>query len=483
MIKSCAAIVIAAKHGELTKVKDASGIAYTVGTLRCKFEFRTTDWDYTTRTAVFCKGNVATNPKVVDTAIGVLLDGVDECAVPPEVLLPDEKYFSVGVWGVTNSGLRIVSAWLVFNIKNGCYVDSAESFQPTPSTYEQIMMAINAKSPIDHKHDEYVTDQDLENKHYVTETSLEDAIKDFVSNEKIPDSLSDLKEDETHRTVTDAEKQTWNNKVDKINGYSLMPNAEITRLANVVNYDDTQVKGDIAKKADATTMTTELNKKVDKVPGKSLSTNDFTDAYKEKLDNLNDIIGGSITNETDPTVPAWAKEPTKPTYTANEVGAEAIGAVSTHNTSVESHNDIRILIQNLTNRLNALADSDDVTLDQMSEVVAYIKNNATLIASITTNKVNVSDIVDNVTTNVANKPLSAAQGVALKALIDNLNTTKLDASSLAEVINTALAQAKLSGEFDGKDGYAPVRGIDYWTDADKEEMKAYIDESILGGKW
>ena len=30
---------------------------------------------------------------------------------------------------------------------------------------------------------------------------------------------------------------------------------------------------------------------------------------------------GFITNETDPTVPAWAKEPTKPTYTAEEVGA------------------------------------------------------------------------------------------------------------------------------------------------------------------
>ena len=48
MINSCAAIVIAAKHGELIKVKDASGIAYTVGTLRCKFDFRTTDWNYTT---------------------------------------------------------------------------------------------------------------------------------------------------------------------------------------------------------------------------------------------------------------------------------------------------------------------------------------------------------------------------------------------------------------------------------------------------
>ena len=30
---------------------------------------------------------------------------------------------------------------------------------------------------------------------------------------------------------------------------------------------------------------------------------------------------GAISNETDPTVPAWAKQPTKPTYTAAEVGA------------------------------------------------------------------------------------------------------------------------------------------------------------------
>jgi chromosome segregation ATPase len=40
------------------------------------------------------------------------------------------------------------------------------------------------------------------------------------------------------------------------------------------------------------------------------------------------------------------------------------------------------------------------------------------IKEITTSKVNVSDIINNLTSNVTNKPLSAAQGVALKALID-----------------------------------------------------------------
>ena len=38
---------------------------------------------------------------------------------------------------------------------------------------------------------------------------------------------------------------------------------------------------------------------------------------------------------------------------------------------------------------------------------------------ITTGKVSVSDIVDNLTTNATNKPLSAAQGVVLKSLADN----------------------------------------------------------------
>ena len=93
-------------------------------------------------------------------------------------------------------------------------------------------------------------------------------------------------------------------------------------------------------------------------------------------------------------------------------------AVTNHALSNTAHSDIRDLITGLTDRLNVLADSDDTTLDQLSEIVAYIKSNKSLIDAITTEKVSVSDIVDNLTTNDANKPLSAAQGVALKALIN-----------------------------------------------------------------
>ena len=158
--------------------------------------------------------------------------------------------------------------------------------------------------------------------------------------------------------------------------------------------------------------------------------------------------GNYLTSETDPTVPQWAKNPIKPSYTATEVGADASGTadtkVSEHNVSAEAHNDIRLLVRGLTDRLNTLADSDDDTLDQMSEIVAYIKSNKTLIDAITTQKVSVADIVDNLTTNVSNKPLSAAQGVALKALIDGITIPETLPNPHKLIFSGAV-----TGEYDG----------------------------------
>lgn len=42
---------------------------------------------------------------------------------------------------------------------------------------------------------------------------------------------------------------------------------------------------------------------------------------KNLEENSTEVPGGGIVQETDPTVPAWAKQPEKPTYTAAEVGA------------------------------------------------------------------------------------------------------------------------------------------------------------------
>lgn len=94
--------------------------------------------------------------------------------------------------------------------------------------------------------------------------------------------------------------------------------------------------------------------------------------------------------------------------------------ISDHNTSNAAHNDIRVLITDLTTKLNNFLDVDDTTTDQLSEVITLINNNKGTLESLTTNKVNVSDIVDNLTTASKNKVLSANQGVTIKALIDAL---------------------------------------------------------------
>ena len=207
---------------------------------------------------------------------------------------------------------------------------------------------------------------------------------------------------------------------------------------------------------------------------------------KETGDAIRSLSEEMLTEESDPTVPAWAKAAQKPSYTASEVGADPSGTaasrVSAHNTGTDTHSDIRLLISGLTDRLNALSDSDDTTLDQLSEVVAYIKSNRSLIEAITTSKVSVADIIDNLTTNVANKPLSAAQGVVIKTLIDALRNDKLDAAELNNAVNTALAQAKASGEFDGADGksayqYAVEGG---YTKTEAEFAEKMAQEQLTG---
>lgn len=92
--------------------------------------------------------------------------------------------------------------------------------------------------------------------------------------------------------------------------------------------------------------------------------------------------------------------------------------ITAHNTDNEAHNDIRNALSNLSTQVNQFLDVDDATKDQLSEVLALIDNNKGTLDSLTTSKVNVSDIVDNLTTADTKKVLSANQGVAIQAQIN-----------------------------------------------------------------
>lgn len=282
---------------------------------------------------------------------------------------------------------------------------------------------------------------------------------------KPPDFVLDPTDTVTYKTASDliTDMQTAKSEEAKrVTAETLRATAETERSSSETvrkSSEAERVKAESlrtsAEQARITAETERANAESDRASAEQLRAAEeterarFYEGFNSELNKLKDDLssqdariktleegGGVALNETDPTVPDWAKQPNKPTYTASEVGARpdtwmpsasdvgadpsgtATSAVSQHNTANDSHNDIRQLIAGLTTRLNALADSDDTTLDQMSEIVAYIKSNRSLIESVTTNKVNVADIIDNLTTNVSNKPLSASQGVALKALID-----------------------------------------------------------------
>ncbi len=94
---------------------------------------------------------------------------------------------------------------------------------------------------------EYVTEIELSEKGYATES--------FVTNKIAEAELSGGEVDLSGL----ATKDELNAKVDKIKGKSLVDDTEITRLASITNYDDTEIKSQINSKADKTAIPTKVS--------------------------------------------------------------------------------------------------------------------------------------------------------------------------------------------------------------------------------
>lgn len=120
-----------------------------------------------------------------------------------------------------------------------------------------------------------------------------------------------------------------------------------------------------------------------------------------------------------PKVPAWALNDTKPKYTASEVGAEekgiAASRVSAHDSNANAHADIRNIINNVVNMFNSY-----VTQEQFQQLYNRTQTNASNINQLHNDAVLDSDIVDDLYTNNAMRPLSARQGMLLRSAVDKI---------------------------------------------------------------
>lgn len=90
--------------------------------------------------------------------------------------------------------------------------------------------------------------------------------------------------------------------------------------------------------------------------------------------------------------------------------------------------------------------------------------------------------------NAAGSKVTVVYEVNGNRRTDTITGTNLDVSDAVLLVTSAarLLEYNARGEIrahDGTDGKTPERGVDYWTEADKAEIKSYVDEAILGGAW
>lgn len=128
---------------------------------------------------------------------------------------------------------------------------------------------------------------------------------------------------------------------------------------------------------------------------------------KTMISNLKSNIDGAgyITQESDPTVPAWAKAANKPTYTASEVGAVSTSDVANNLTTTAAGKvlDARQgkVLKDLIDSLTIPTKTSELTNDS-----GFLSGN---------------DVANDLTTTTAGKVLDARQGKALKDLIDAIS--------------------------------------------------------------
>lgn len=128
---------------------------------------------------------------------------------------------------------------------------------------------------------------------YAKKSEIPD-LSPYAKTADLKTKLSEMTSDSNHRTVTDTEKSTWNNKLSTVRGENVSRSktkgyGSASAWQSVSNSRDVEDWiGDFDKRTWENKEA--LGKKVDAVSGKGLSTNDYTDKEKEKLAHMKESI-------------------------------------------------------------------------------------------------------------------------------------------------------------------------------------------------
>jgi hypothetical protein len=139
---------------------------------------------------------------------------------------------------------------------------------------------------------------------------------------------------------------------------------------------------------------------------------------------------------------------------------ECVGGTSTHQHNKSDIVDLQTSLSQFTN------DAGFVTSEYVSEQIELNKvvvDDTLTVSGQAADAAAVGEALD-LKANKADIPTTIPNPYAL-----TINGKSYDGS---EVVTVDVA--------DGKDGYTPIRGTDYWTEEDKQEIKTYVDEVIAG---
>lgn len=259
---------------KITYEKAAYVVTDSQNYITAEFEF-SEEWTGVTKTAIF-KGTNGT--------YSVLLTG-NACVIPYEVLTSG---FSVSVYGVSGN-MRITSDSVYINAVKSGYEDGETPSEPTPTVYEEILDKFSEIKQADSERAEQVKQNadgidgirsDMADMNNTLNTKVDKVSgKGLSSNDYTDEEKAKLAGLENYTLPSDVvhdsgyvhtDNNYTNEEKAKVNNVPDNTLEEINTLSNVMN--------SLAGSLD--------NMKVDKVQGKGLSKNDYTDEEKEKLSGI-----------------------------------------------------------------------------------------------------------------------------------------------------------------------------------------------------
>ena len=212
---------------------------------------------------------------------------------------------------------------------------------------------LNNKSDIGHTH----SYTDLTNKPSIPSIeglATEDYVKKEIANAQLSGGEVDLS--------GYAKKEELNSKVDKLEGYSLISDSEITRLSKVDNYDDTNIKSTLDSKANKTDLHSHDNKEVlDRITDEKISN------WDNKAEGTHTHSYNDLTDK--PTIPSLDGYATE-TFVTNKIAEAQLGG-----------GDIDLSGYATKDELNTKADKTEL----------HSHNNKTILDTITQDKINIWD--------------------------------------------------------------------------------------------